>query len=395
MNCETTRTLMSEYIDGILPPDQTTAFRAHLAGCPDCRRDLAALEKTVALVKNIKMVEPPENLVQAVHARLEAGEKPRSLWTIAIFQPALAIAAGLVLVLGIGAYFLLEHGRRQAGFTVASVEQKHVVKDEKIDRDQASFSARDEKPAKDEAVISRLPGRMNNDSAPVGAGLAPRPEASERAQPAPMAQKPQAAMDSMSVDNDARQNVRLENATRALPSQDAMAGSKAKVGWKAGNQPAASAPPSAGAETKQTAEIMDEAAATRFAAASGGGRGGAEKPSSITQPIINLTVATSNRAAVERILLAYDARPPAKKARQERLLKAPAEKSDRTMTITLPVSRVQDLLTQLKSKGKISVADQDRPTVSAPDKMKAEGDMSTIAIESGGLLTVNVTITSP
>lgn len=348
MNCETVRTLMSEYIDRMLDPEHAALFRAHLDECPACRRDLAAMEKTVALVRSIKPVAPPADLVQSVHARLEAGEKPwTSLRPMQVFQPVLAIAAGLVLVAGIGAYFLLEHGRRQAGFTVASVEHKQTFKE-----------------------------------ADLNANLSVKPEKTE--------------------------------APRSVPVRESLA---------------ASAPLPVQAE--QAGAIMDEAAAAKsagrprvVAGAVAGAGGGAARPSSTVQPSVNLTIATTNRAVVEQILLAFDVKRREIKEPQDMQLKELARKSNQAIVITLAASQLQDLLAQLKLQGKVSVADHDRETAQAPSKMKAGGSMSGAAVDGseslrrepqgfaysaevkpsatkaglakeGDLLTVNVVITVP
>ncbi len=43
MTCEQCRELLDAYIDGELPADETAAVRDHLATCPDCAREHAAL----------------------------------------------------------------------------------------------------------------------------------------------------------------------------------------------------------------------------------------------------------------------------------------------------------------------------------------------------------------
>jgi len=343
MNCKTVRTWMSEYIDGMLDPEHATSFRAHLDECPACRRDLAAMEKTVALVRSMKLVAPPADLMPSVHARLEAGGKPRaSLWPMKVFQPVLAIAAGLVLVVGIGAYFL----RADLSVKLQKAEARHSVHIQK----------------------------------------------SQRA----VAEKPPEAKARILAGKDAVQVLRLEEKAVALRSQKAVATARAGAG---GSPPAATAADKfAGRPERAAAEVAD-----------GAGKGAA-RPSAPVQPAVNLTIATTNRAAVEQVLLAFDVKRREEKKQQAELQSSAADaqvfavlaqnatlarKSNQAIVIILAASQLQDLLAQLKLQGTISVADHARETAQAPSKIKAADSMSGAAVESSDLLTVHVIITVP
>ncbi len=76
---------LSAAIDGTLPPSDAAAARAHLAACPDCRRDEAELRATVDLLRNLPQYEPSRSFVLGPeHAR---GRSAGSAW-----RPAAATA---------------------------------------------------------------------------------------------------------------------------------------------------------------------------------------------------------------------------------------------------------------------------------------------------------------
>ena len=101
MKCEETAELMSEHLDGRLDQDQERLLQEHLAGCPQCREDFAALKETVELVRSIPAVEPPSDLLADVRRRLET-RKRRTLWYfLNTPQARVALAASVALVVGV------------------------------------------------------------------------------------------------------------------------------------------------------------------------------------------------------------------------------------------------------------------------------------------------------
>jgi anti-sigma factor RsiW len=104
------RELLAAYALDALDPEDERAVEAHLATCPDCRRDVAALREAAAsLATGVPSVEPPAALKTRImratelEARVEppapvtplpAG-RPRN-WSLAVA----ALAAALAVVLG-------------------------------------------------------------------------------------------------------------------------------------------------------------------------------------------------------------------------------------------------------------------------------------------------------
>jgi len=62
--------LLSEYLDGELPPPARTDFETHLASCAACRQDLASLRTTLATLARLSRVEPPANFLDQVRRKI-------------------------------------------------------------------------------------------------------------------------------------------------------------------------------------------------------------------------------------------------------------------------------------------------------------------------------------
>ena len=73
MTCHDARESLSAFLDGTLAPDERREVAAHLEGCPECRRELAGLEQTVALLRRVEPARAPVGFVDRV---LEAA-RPR------------------------------------------------------------------------------------------------------------------------------------------------------------------------------------------------------------------------------------------------------------------------------------------------------------------------------
>jgi hypothetical protein len=75
MTCKEIKELLSAYIDKVL--DQHTERQAaeHLVGCSHCRAELAGLQMTIELLKQLSDVEPPANFRQELLAKLADEDK--------------------------------------------------------------------------------------------------------------------------------------------------------------------------------------------------------------------------------------------------------------------------------------------------------------------------------
>ena len=118
------------YLLGALPPDELEGFRAHLAECETCRRDVEQLQVAAdALPIGVPVVAPPPRLkdrlmavveseAQLLAAAGEGADRParapargRPSWLGFLARPAVALACALALVLaGAGVGLLLGGG---------------------------------------------------------------------------------------------------------------------------------------------------------------------------------------------------------------------------------------------------------------------------------------------
>ena len=86
MTCHDARERLSAYLDDALAPDERRDVAAHLEGCAECRRELARLDATVALLRRVEPARAPVGFVDRV---VEAA-RPRPWYrraAAAIFLP--------------------------------------------------------------------------------------------------------------------------------------------------------------------------------------------------------------------------------------------------------------------------------------------------------------------
>jgi hypothetical protein len=121
MTCDQALENLSAYLDGELPPDEAAAVRAHLDDCPVClaaERDLRAL---AGLLARLPEHPAPQDLARGVQQEVRRRARPVFLRrTIRTWLQAAAVAAGVVLVVGVGTVGYLAFHR--AGREVAPTD---------------------------------------------------------------------------------------------------------------------------------------------------------------------------------------------------------------------------------------------------------------------------------
>lgn len=104
--------LLPAYALGTLDEAEIAQVSAHLATCPDCQEEVAAFEEvTGVLATAVPIVNPPANLKNRVMAQTKADtsqpsltaslkQQWQNLWQRPLWQPVLAVACFLVILLG-------------------------------------------------------------------------------------------------------------------------------------------------------------------------------------------------------------------------------------------------------------------------------------------------------
>jgi len=129
MTCKEVESRLAGLIDGALDEGERERVEAHLKSCEDCRRALAELEASDALVKKLEEVEPPPWLKTRVMARVREEAQDRQsvlrklFFPLHIKVPIQALATVLVAVVAWNVYRTGETDFRQAAPPPVAVQE--------------------------------------------------------------------------------------------------------------------------------------------------------------------------------------------------------------------------------------------------------------------------------
>ena len=108
MNCHDARELFSALIDETLTREERADVYGHLATCADCRRELAAVERTVALIRGAPPAHAPAGFVDRVvaaahpapwYARAARASLRAWLGRLPLGAAAILLVAGLAVLM--------------------------------------------------------------------------------------------------------------------------------------------------------------------------------------------------------------------------------------------------------------------------------------------------------
>ena len=135
MLCQQARDHLSAYLDRELASELSSAVRAHLESCAGCRALLADLRATAGLLGALPVHRAPADLAEDVQREIERctilpaaelgydaelQERTLALRRVRLWPRALAVAASVLLVVGIGVLALLGPAGRRGRLDVAS-----------------------------------------------------------------------------------------------------------------------------------------------------------------------------------------------------------------------------------------------------------------------------------
>ena len=98
MDCQEIQSLISEYSLGMIEGRRKAGVEEHVAGCPECAREMEKLNQVMAMVEGLDAKEPPPGLWNGVYNRITGPEKVRSWahwrrgWSIGFATAALVLA---------------------------------------------------------------------------------------------------------------------------------------------------------------------------------------------------------------------------------------------------------------------------------------------------------------
>ena len=131
-DCKTCRTHLPDILLDQEYAAKNPALASHIEACEDCRTEVKELMATFALLDEYAAPEPSMYFDSKLHARLREAQAagPESLWermrsyltfsTGRGFQPAIACALALILVIGGGGTFFQMRGIHQVPETPAT-----------------------------------------------------------------------------------------------------------------------------------------------------------------------------------------------------------------------------------------------------------------------------------
>jgi Putative zinc-finger len=110
MTCSETRDLLSAWLDQALDAHEREQVEAHLAGCPECRRELEGLRSTVTVLSRVEHPRAPVGFVDKVMDEVYPAPWYRKLGRL-VFQPLsvkLPLEAGAMVVIAVLGVYLLQ-----------------------------------------------------------------------------------------------------------------------------------------------------------------------------------------------------------------------------------------------------------------------------------------------
>jgi predicted anti-sigma-YlaC factor YlaD len=139
MTCKDIRELMPDLVMGLAPASAETG--EHLRTCAACAGKLEEIRKTMALLDEWQAPEPSPYFDTRMQARLrEERAKAPAGWLAWLRRPALAVAATILLAVGITTMFRGDFGGRGGNDTIAAAPGTAVSDLQQLDKNDDLYS---------------------------------------------------------------------------------------------------------------------------------------------------------------------------------------------------------------------------------------------------------------
>ena len=108
MNCQQVRNHLSDYSEGLLPPQQIEAIREHLTSCERCRSECQTFQTMLSALQTLPSVVPSSHFNVTLRQRLDQIAQRRTVhrptWQILHTRLILPALVAAVLIMAVGIY---------------------------------------------------------------------------------------------------------------------------------------------------------------------------------------------------------------------------------------------------------------------------------------------------
>ncbi len=358
MECDKIRERLSDYLDGVVPPDEAETVGRHIASCSKCETAYSELKRTVDQVRNLEEVAPPQWMTQKIMFRVKEAGRNKGIWR-KLFYPIhikLPLEAAATILIAVTALYLFRSSDQEV--TVA-LKQPEVA-ERHAQRNEEAPQKKNTNPALKKREPASLQGKDKLSLVPAyapapKAEVSRRPEGEEAAKTVQQPQKPAAASGALSA----------PAATAPAPQPEKSRKSAARAAGYGG-------PALLQEQRKEMPEMNGSAPAEEMKEKSTSAEAGNGKEKKaflsdgITGEAVSLTLGTNDPDATREKIRNVIAKLGGRITGTQTL-------SDRTVvTIKLDSGRINKLFGELKTMGKIREKEPQSSPTSATVTVKIE-----------------------
>ena len=106
MKCEEMEQNLIAYLDGKASPAERRGIEAHVAGCAECREQVAEFRLLWGVLDELPMVTPSASFDAAVRARVAQESQRASFWSWLVPTPRMAFAVTALVIVSVWLAFI-------------------------------------------------------------------------------------------------------------------------------------------------------------------------------------------------------------------------------------------------------------------------------------------------